>query len=58
MLINLLNYFLDLPAFLMAIAIAFFCGLPACISLRMFSDITFFDVPFFSGITHLRLFKP
>jgi hypothetical protein len=37
------------PALDRAIAIACFFGLPDAISVLMFSDITFFDFPFFNG---------
>ena len=46
--------FFDFPAFDRAIATACFCGFPASISIRMFADITFFDLPFFSGMIFLQ----
>ena len=48
------HFFLDFPplflATFIAIAILCFCDLPCSISVLMFSEITFFDEPFFSGI--------
>ena len=40
----------DLPAFDKAIAIACFCGRPDFISVRIFAEITFCDLPDLSGI--------
>src|SRR5262245_24084911 len=53
--VRLDDYFLplllfDFPAFDNAIATACFGGLPAAISVLMFSLTTFFDLPFFNGI--------
>jgi hypothetical protein len=38
------------PAFFKAIATAYFCGLPALISVLMFELIVLREEPFFSGI--------
>src|SRR5574341_2029567 len=40
----------DFPATLYAMAMACFCGLPACISVRIFWEIVLRDLPFRSGI--------
>lgn len=47
-------FFLVLPATESAMAMACFCGRPAFISLRMFAEIVFCDLPFFRGIVRLR----
>jgi len=41
---------LGFPAFLMAMAMACLCGLPACISVRMLALIVLRLAPRFSGI--------
>lgn len=46
----------DLPALRMAIAIAWRCGLPSCISIRMFAEMAFLDFPFLSGMAFLPWF--
>lgn len=43
------HFFLDFPALDMAMATAWFLGFPARISVAMFSEITFLDLPFFRG---------
>lgn len=48
-------FFLDSPAFDIAIAMACFRGLPAFISVLMFAEITFFDDPLFNGMLPLVL---
>ena len=45
----------DLPAAESAIAIACFWGFPAFISLRMFEEIVFWELPFLSGIVSHRV---
>ncbi len=42
---------LDFPALAMAMAIACFCGFPACISFMMLEEMVFLEEPFFSGIS-------
>jgi hypothetical protein len=46
------GFLFDLPALLMAIATACFCGLPAAISVLIFLEIVFLEEPFFSGMTY------
>lgn len=43
---------LDLPALERAIATACFCGLPAAISVLMFLDTVFLELPVFNGIIY------
>jgi hypothetical protein len=54
-----LHYFLfDFPAFDNAIATACFCGLPAAISVFMFSLITLRLDPLFKGMLGNRHYEP
>jgi len=46
---------LDLPALLIAIAMACFCGLPEFTSFLMLSEIIFLLEPDFKGINHSDL---
>jgi hypothetical protein len=45
--------FFILPAFLIAIAIACFCGLPCFISVPILAEIVFLELPRFNGILNL-----